>query len=401
VSNNRFYLEDFNYDDEAKKIIACPQGNLCIESEYIPSKKYYYARFKAEQCHSCNFIKQCPVKIKNKYSIARIFKKPELKKPQSKKAKKEKKPIIEIEDDKVYFDDLSDIGLYMYTDEKLERILRAQVEMEIGTSIAYTRKKRGKKYEHGVISYDGEYLDVDNFLNNLWVSHGYGKSYYEDGSLEYEGNFIYGHPHGYGKYYYRNGQVKWEGIFEAIPNFGKVDVYALSTAEGYVDRKGRIKYGRKYNESGKLEYEGEFKLGIPDGQGKLYGDFQELIFVGEFKNGKPVDGNKLEEYGQEVSTILYEGSNKSELVGNDECSCENDEKFRECYDADIAANGTTDKTTNKTSNVTFNVTPNITPDVTSNITSSVKDEFPNLWYRLGICMALIQAVLKGDESVKN
>ena len=79
MSKCGLYLEDFNYDSETNKIISCPQGNVCIESEFITSKRFYYARFGVEQCSCCNYIKQCPVKLKNRYSVARIFMKSESK----------------------------------------------------------------------------------------------------------------------------------------------------------------------------------------------------------------------------------------------------------------------------------------------------------------------------------
>ena len=91
MGKSEFRLEDFNHDIETNKIISCPKGNVCIESEFIPSKRQHYARFGVEQCSSCNFIKHCPIKIKNNYSIARIFKKSESTRSESLNKKQMKK----------------------------------------------------------------------------------------------------------------------------------------------------------------------------------------------------------------------------------------------------------------------------------------------------------------------
>ncbi|MGL4873286.1 MAG: hypothetical protein ACRC30_01375 [Clostridium sp.] len=97
--------------------------------------------------------------------------------------------------------------------------------------------------------------------NKKWYCHGYGKSYYEKEKLEYEEQFLYGFPHGYGKLYHRNGNIKWSGIFKGIPGMSRAGLEAMLTAEGYSDRRGRIKYGKSFSKKGKKVYEGEFILG--------------------------------------------------------------------------------------------------------------------------------------------
>lgn len=73
MNDEVFKLEEFTFDENKKKIIACPRGNKSVDSDFISSKREYYARFSAEQCIKCNAIKQCPVKIKNKFSILKLY----------------------------------------------------------------------------------------------------------------------------------------------------------------------------------------------------------------------------------------------------------------------------------------------------------------------------------------
>lgn len=73
MNDEVFKLEEFTFDENKKKIIACPRGNKSVDSDFISSKRGYYARFSAEQCIKCNAINRCPVKIKNKFSILRLY----------------------------------------------------------------------------------------------------------------------------------------------------------------------------------------------------------------------------------------------------------------------------------------------------------------------------------------
>ena len=74
----------------------------------------------------------------------------------------------------------------------------------------------------------------------------FGKTYYEDGKLEYEGEFKDGKFHGKGRLY-------------------------------HILRGG-------------LLYDGNFKEGEFHGKGRLYDSKGRLIFEGEFKDGKKVRG---------------------------------------------------------------------------------------------------------------
>ena len=52
-----------------------------------------------------------------------------------------------------------------------------------------------------------------NQFNSQGYGDGYWKCYYDNGKLEYEGNFINGNEDGLWKHYYSNGQLCSKGNF--------------------------------------------------------------------------------------------------------------------------------------------------------------------------------------------
>jgi antitoxin component YwqK of YwqJK toxin-antitoxin module len=92
---------------------------------------------------------------------------------------------------------------------------------------------------------------------------GYGKRYWQDGTLWYESQFEGMQYAGWGKEYYENSNIKFEGIIQK-------GIYFFYGARRYV-------VGKLYYEDGSLQYEGtftglkssEFNKGIeylPDGR---------------------------------------------------------------------------------------------------------------------------------------
>ena len=67
-----------------------------------------------------------------------------------------------------------------------------------------------------------------------------GKSYYDNGRLEYEGSVENGKMHGQGKFYAENGQLEYEGSFEKGKQHGK---------------------GKRLRKDGSIAYEGEWEQG--------------------------------------------------------------------------------------------------------------------------------------------
>ena len=112
---------------------------------------------------------------------------------------------------------------------------------------------------------------------------GKGIKYYENGNLEFEGEYLNGKRIGKGKYYHRNGKLKLEGEFEDGVLNGKV---------------------KEYDENGKLEFEGEYCDG-KKWEGKENGkDFQGEYLYGERWNGKGREYEKV--HIGECTDVTYE-----------------------------------------------------------------------------------------------
>ena len=158
----------------------------------------------------------------------------------------------------------------------------------------YYCKLYGKEYINRRLLYEGEYL-----YNKKWNGKGYNESgeisyefkngtgtgteFYDNGKLEFEGEYLNGKMHGKGKEYYNNGDLRFEGEYlygrrwegKCFNNLNNI-VYELK--EG----KGLVKF---YDYDGKLIFEGEYLNGEKNGKGKEY-DNGKLIFEGEYLNVK-------------------------------------------------------------------------------------------------------------------
>jgi len=55
----RFIKEDFVFDEQKQKIIACPEGQKAVSSQYRPDSRKYYIQFRADICKACHKINQC------------------------------------------------------------------------------------------------------------------------------------------------------------------------------------------------------------------------------------------------------------------------------------------------------------------------------------------------------
>jgi hypothetical protein len=118
----------------------------------------------------------------------------------------------------------------------------------------FTQKK--KYYENGKLEYEGEWD------NDKW--HGQGKFYRENGQLAYEGELQEGTRHGQGKLYDENGQLWYDGQWQ----------------EGEFHGQGKL-----YRENGQLWYDGQWQEGEFHGQGKLYRENGWLRYEGEWQHG--------------------------------------------------------------------------------------------------------------------
>ncbi len=149
-----------------------------------------------------------------------------------------------------------------------------------GTYLNGEKNGKGKEYYNdGNLEYEGEFLNGfriegkgynrDGKLIFELERNGKGKEYYIDGNLKFEGDFLNGEKNGKGKYYHRNGKIKLEGEFE----------------DGEIN--GNVK---EYDEDGKLVFEGEYNNGK-----KWKGKENGKDFQGEYLNGEKWNG-KAKEY---------------------------------------------------------------------------------------------------------
>ena len=180
---------------------------------------------------------------------------------------------------------------------------------------------KGKHYNNGHIVFDGEYLNGKK--------HGKGTQYHLFGyDLEFEGEFFQGNKKK-GKEYIKGILVfeglylldkKWEG--KGYDKDGNV-IYELKNGNGFI---------KEFDYELNLQYEGEYKDGKRNGNGKEY-FHGELEFEGEFLNGEKWNGiyrkketingkitielecqfregkknGKGKEYNKEDGTLLFEG----------------------------------------------------------------------------------------------
>lgn len=127
------------------------------------------------------------------------------------------------------------------------------------------------------------------YKNNLLD--GFGETFREDGSKQYEGNWKEGKLNGIVKSFYSNGKVYYEGEFknDLANGIGKIYnqnghlYFEGEYVNGEIFGKGKIFY-----ESGQVYQEGEFRYGKPNGIGKIFNLDGTTNFEGEFVDGKSV-----------------------------------------------------------------------------------------------------------------
>ena len=103
--------------------------------------------------------------------------------------------------------------------------------------------------------FEGEYLNGDR--------NGNSKEYYDNGKLEFEGEYL-------------NGKI-WNGKGYNIKGILE---FEIKDGKGYIE---------EYNDNDKLIFEGEYLNGERNGKGKYYSNYGGLLFEGEFLNGEKVE----------------------------------------------------------------------------------------------------------------
>lgn len=169
--------------------------------------------------------------------------------------------------------------------------------------------KTEQNYELGHAT-SGEILYEGNWKSGEY--HGHGKLF-DKGHLTYDGKFKNGFQQGAGTLFDRNGEVIFKGIFDCYPENGHVCV--IVTNGGY--KTAKYQGGFKNNKPhgfGKMEeehetYEGEFKEGMKQGQGKLFKNNGVLKYEGHFENDE-LSGFGVFHYG---NGMRYEGDFENNL----------------------------------------------------------------------------------------
>ena len=155
-------------------------------------------------------------------------------------------------------------------------------------------------YDNGILEYEGEFLD-DKF-------HGKGKRYNELGRLIFEGEYKEGQEwNGINKIYNDNGKIEIEIIIQNRENKksqeynDKGDIISIRE---YLSEK-MSEFGKDYF-NGILIFEGEYKESKRNGKGKEYNYYtKKILFEGEYKNGKR--NGKGIEYDSHSGKIIFEG----------------------------------------------------------------------------------------------
>ena len=156
-------------------------------------------------------------------------------------------------------------------------------------------------------------------INQIKPFDGTVMSYYENGQIERERNYIAGELDGKSIGYYRNGQIKREENYKASELDGKSIIYyengQIKRKENYkaseLDGKfiGYYKNGQiemeenykdgiedgkyiTYYESGQIKYEWAYKAGLEDGQSIGYYENGQILREDNYKDGK-LDGKYI------------------------------------------------------------------------------------------------------------
>merc|ERR1712226_1713003 len=96
--------------------------------------------------------------------------------------------------------------------------------------------------------------------------------YDENAQIAFDGKMNCGIREGYGKSYWPNGQVMFEGIFVNDGPDDDGDSVTIHFPNGKILYKGRMEagmrngHGTTYFKNGVMEYEGQWLKNMPDGQ---------------------------------------------------------------------------------------------------------------------------------------
>ncbi len=163
------------------------------------------------------------------------------------------------------------------------------------------------QYEgNGILYQEGrnQILYEGGFAKGLY--HGVGRLYYDSGTLQYEGSFAKGAYEGTGKLYDPEGVLVYDGAFQQGAPHGQGKAYKGGRLTGDGEFKaGSLDTGNevRFDQAGRVLYEGQIAGGLYSGQGVLY-ENGILLYKGGFASGRYEGTGAL--YGEDGSPV-YEG----------------------------------------------------------------------------------------------
>ena len=199
---------------------------------------------------------------------------------------------------------------------KINKILQNNIDVNInnyklfaGKYLIYEEDGKGKEYRiyDDMLIAEAEYKDGKK--------NGKGKEY-ENSKVRFEGEYLNGKKHGKGKEYDSSGKIIFVGEYKNGNRwngkaFGSDDISTeLKKCKErkleckLIDGKGIIK---KYDNFGKLIFEGEYINGELNGKCKQYSEENQenILFEGEYLKGKKWNGKGYDTKGN----LVYELSN--------------------------------------------------------------------------------------------
>jgi len=186
------------------------------------------------------------------------------------------------------------------------------------------KRLRGKQYnKKNILIFEGEYLN-----GKKW--NGKGKEYNRENILLFEGEYLNGKKwngnlyNGVNNTIYKLNQGKaivkqfiyyrelFEGEYLNGERYkGKVSEYGALIFEGqFLNEKKWNGKGKEYHMLGQIKFEGEYKNGKKNGQGKEFFEDEKIKFIGEYLNDNKWNGKGYDKKGK----VIYEINNGNGII---------------------------------------------------------------------------------------
>lgn len=139
--------------------------------------------------------------------------------------------------------------------------------------------------------YEGTRLRYNGLMNDVRQAHGRGTSFYDDGSVEFVGEFAFGLRHGDGVEFFPDGTTRIEGPWRSGALHGPAKVWRK---DGTLLMSGNFEDGFAsglavgyYLDGTSPLYMGEMCHGQEHGHGRTFRSDGSVFYEGEFARGRP------------------------------------------------------------------------------------------------------------------